>query len=573
MSDHLLRKLFEDHLEEQLRQLPVHASRMGDHRYDDQIEDLSVEARQARIGAERQILERLADEIDYEGLSRSAQIDYEIFRHDLQEGIWLAGNIHAFEEDPRTYNEYLTGSVYSLLTQSSLPRENNITNAMARMRQLPEVIAGARSTLTSPPLPVLETSIGQNRGVISFYEEGIYDLIGDSPLGEDVRQAAADLLPHLRDYQQFLETDLRERATGDWRMGKEKFDRKLQFALNADTTADEVLARAESEFHRVTSEMYVVARQLWSNYHSGLPLPPDDETGRHETITRVLASIGREHGDPGSLLADARATVDKLKRFITDNDILRLPDPDQCELMEMPEFHRGNSLAYIQPAPPLDPENRTIYAISPPPADWDAERVESFLQEYNRHMLQILTIHEAYPGHYVQLAYHNRETSPIRRLLLSGVFIEGWAVYTEQMMLDQGYGDGDLALRLTQLKFYLRAVANAILDHRMHCTSMSDEEALDFLMNQSFQSEGEARLKIIRSKQSTVQLSTYFVGRMALCELRREIQREQGEDFDLGRYHEAVLANGSLPVKYLGEVVRERLRNPRQDSGAKKRTP
>ncbi len=573
MSDHLLRKLFEDHLEEQLRQLPVHASRMGDHRYDDQIEDLSVEAREARTGAERQILARLADEIDYDGLSRPAQIDYEIFRHNLQEEIWLAGNIRAFEEDPRTYNQYLTGSVYSLLTQSSLPRENNITNAIARMRKLPEVIARARSTLTSPPLPVLETGIGQNRGVISFYEEGIYDLIGGSPLREDVRQAAADLLPHLRDYQQFLETDLRERATGDWRLGKEKFDRKLQFAVNADTTADEVLAQAESEFHRVTSEMHVVARQLWSNYHPGLPLPPDDETGRHETITRVLGSIGREHGDPGSLLADARATVGNLKRFIAENDILRLPDPDQCELMEMPEFHRGNSLAYIQPAPPLDPENRTIYAISPPPADWDAERVESFLQEYNRHMLQILTIHEAYPGHYVQLAYHNRERSPIRRLLLSGVFIEGWAVYTEQMMLDQGYGDGDLSLRLTQLKFYLRAVANAILDHRMHCTSMSDEEALDFLMNQSFQSEGEARLKIIRSKQSTVQLSTYFVGRMALCELRREIQREQGVDFDLGRYHEAVLSHGSLPVKYLGEVVRERLRKPRQDPAAKKRAP
>lgn len=573
MSDQKFHQFFSEYLEDYLRQCPVHASQLGDHRYDDQLGDFSREARQTRTAAQRQTLQRFTDQIDYESLSRPAQIDHEVFRHDLEEQIWLAENIPGFEEDPRSYNHYLSGSVYSLLTQSSLPHEENISNVIARMRQLPGVIAEARRTLTNPPLPVLETSIGQNRGVISFYEKGIYDLIGDSPLQEDVRQAAADLLPHLRDYQQFLETDLRERATGDWRMGKEKFDRKLQFAVNAGITADEVLTRAENEFRRVTDEMYVTARQLWSRYHPGMPLPPDDETGRHETITRVLASIGREHGDPGSLLADARATVDKLKKFITDNDILRLPDPDQCELMEMPEFHRGNSLAYIQAAPPLDPENRTIYAISPPPADWDPERVESFLQEYNRHMLQILTIHEAYPGHYVQLAYHNRETSPIRRLLLSGVFIEGWAVYTEQMMIDQGYGEGDLALRLTQLKFYLRAVANAILDHRMHCTSMNDEEALDFLMNQSFQSEGEARLKIIRSKQSTVQLSTYFVGRMALCELRREIQREQGGDFDLGRYHEAVLANGSLPVKYLAEVVRERLRKPRQDSGAKKRTP
>ena len=563
MSDEQFHLFFEQYHEDQLRTRPVYASRMGDHRRDDQIEDLSAGAGASRFASWKRTLARLEAEIPCDRLSRASQIDYEVFRHSLQENIWLAENLRPFEEDPRTYNEYLTGSVYCLLTQSSLAPETNIKNAVARIRRLSTVLSEARATLTSPPLPVLETSIGQNRGVIKFYEKGIYDLVGDTPQRAAVREAAAALLPHLHAYQEFLETDLRARARSDWRLGKEKFDRKLQFAANGDITADEVLARAEGEFHRVTGEMYVTARQLWSRYYPGAPLPPDDETGRHETITRVLDAVGREHGEPANLLADARATVDRLKDFITKNDILRLPDPDRCELMEMPEFHRGNSLAYIQPAPPLDPENRTIYAISPPPADWDADRVESFLQEYNRHMLQILTIHEAYPGHYVQLAYHNRESSPVRRLLLSGVFIEGWAVYTEQMMLDQGYGEGDLALRLTQLKFYLRAVANAILDHRMHCLSMSDEEALDFLMNQSFQSEGEAQLKIIRSKQSTVQLSTYFVGRMALYDLRRKIQREQGKEFDLGRYHEAVLAHGSLPVKYLGELVGERLREPR----------
>ena len=563
MSDQKFYKFFDDYLEEHLRQCPVYASQLGDHRYDDQIEDLSVEARQNRTALQRQTLARLTAEINRDDLSRSAQIDLEVFQHHLEEQIWLAEHIPAFEEDPRSYNHYLSGSVYSLLTQSSLPHEENVSNVIARIRQLPEVVAEARRTLTNPPLPVLETSINQNRGVIGFYEKGIYELAGDSPQCTELKKVADDLLVHLRAYQELLETDLRARARSDWRLGKETFDRKLQFSVNGDITADEVLTRAENEFQRVTDEMYVNARQLWGRYHTGTPLPPDDATGRHETITRVLGAVGREHGEPANLLADARATVEKLKDFIAKNDIVRLPDPDRCELMEMPEFHRGNSLAYIQPAPPLDPENRTIYAISPPPADWDADRVESFLQEYNQHMLQILTIHEAYPGHYVQLAYHNRETSPVRRLLLSGIFIEGWAVYTEQMMLDQGYGGGDLSLRLTQLKFYLRAVANAILDHRMHCTRMSDDEALDFLMNQSFQSEGEAQLKIIRSKQSTVQLSTYFVGRMALYDLRREIQREQGAEFDLGRYHEAVLAHGSLPVKYLGELVRERLRSPR----------
>src|SRR5207248_7205449 len=174
-----------------------------------------------------------------------------------------------------------------------------------------------------------------------------------------------------------------------------------------------------------------------------------------------------------------------------------------------------------------------------------------------------LSIHEGYPGHYVQLEYSNRHPSLIRRILSSGVFAEGWAVYTEQMMLDQGYGDGDPALRLNQLKFYLRAVGNAILDHKMHCTNMTDQEALILLMQRAFQSEAEAILKIIRAKQSSCQLSTYFVGRMAFQRLRRRVQNELGDRFDLGRYHEAVLAHGTLPVRYLPEVVGERLKRPR----------
>jgi uncharacterized protein (DUF885 family) len=276
-----------------------------------------------------------------------------------------------------------------------------------------------------------------------------------------------------------------------------------------------------------------------------------------------MDAINQEHGKPEELTGDARATVARIKTFIRENDILRLPEPDRCQIIEMPEFKRGNSLAYLESAPPLDVSAASFYAISPPPSDWDAARVKSFLEEYNRHMLQILTIHEAYPGHYVQLEYSNRSRSLIRRVLQSGVFIEGWAVYTEQTLLDQGYGERDLALRMMQLKFYLRAVANAILDHRMHCQKMTDEEALKFLTEGAFQSEGEARLKIIRAKQSSTQLSTYFVGRMAHYRLRQQIQRELGDKFHLGRYHEAVLDHGSVPVKYMPELVRQRLSQPR----------
>jgi len=251
-----------------------------------------------------------------------------------------------------------------------------------------------------------------------------------------------------------------------------------------------------------------------------------------------------------------------VKEFIAAHDILALPKPDLCRVIEMPEFQRGNSIAFMNSPPPLDPDAVGFYAVSPPPKDWSADRARSYFEEYNQKMIQILTIHEAYPGHYVQMEYANRNPSLIRKVLGSGAFVEGWAVYTEQTMLDQGYGDGDLALRLTQLKFYLRAVCNAILDHRMHCENMTDEEAMDLLVNQTFQSEGEARLKVIRAKQSSVQLSTYFTGRMAHYRLRQQVERELGEKFVLGRYHEAVMANGSIPLKFLPELVRERLNLP-----------
>jgi uncharacterized protein (DUF885 family) len=327
-------------------------------------------------------------------------------------------------------------------------------------------------------------------------------------------------------------------------------------------TAEQVLTDAEGEFARVERDMYLVARQLWSRYYPSRALPPDDVEGRRFAVEQVLRAVGQEHGKADDLTRDVTKTVARIKKFIASTDVLRLPDPDHCKIIEMPEFKRGNSTAYMNSPPPLDPNASGYYAVSPPPKDWDAARVKSYLEEYNSHMLQILTIHEAYPGHYVQLEYANRNPSLIRKVLDSGVYVEGWAVYTEQTMLDQGYGQGDLALRLTQLKFYLRAVANTILDHKMHCTTITDDEALELLTKRAFQSEGEARLKIIRAKQSSCQLSSYFVGRMAHYRLRQAIERELGDKFVLGRYHEAVLEPGSVPVKYLPELVRAKLCKP-----------
>jgi len=562
-ADEKLEQFYRRHLDESFQMRPLEATMLGDHRFDHLLDDISAEARKGWLAHYKSQLQRLTSEVPYDSLSRNGQIDFEILKDDLERNIWLSENTRPFEEDPRTYGSYISDSVYSLLVQSTLPKETNLRNAIARIREIPRIVKVARETLRESPPSILDTAILQNRGAIGFYEKGIFELAGASDQTDALRSAAKVAIAALNEHQVFLEDSKRLRANGEWRLGRELFGEKLRLVLNAGVSADEVLADAEAEFSRVQTEMYIVSRQLWSRYFPDRVLPPDEPSGRRETVRLVTAAVSKEHGAPETLVSDAQATVGSITDFIRSRDILRLPDPDRCQVIEMPEFRRGNSLAYLDPALPLDPGGISSYAVSPPPADWGQERVQSFLEEYNRHMLQVLSIHEAYPGHYVQLEYSNRCPSLIRRVLQSGVFIEGWAVYTEQMMLDQGYGDGSLQLRLNQLKFYLRAVVNAILDHRMHCTLMTDEEALQLLTEQAYQSEGEARLKVIRAKQSSTQLSTYFVGRMAHYRLRQEIQRVEGESFELGRFHEAVLDHGSVPMKYLPELVRERLKSPR----------
>ena len=557
-EDTRLANLFQSYLDREFRLHPVFATQQGNHDYDDQMDDLAPAARAKDVDSARQLLATLPKEIDVKKLSRNGQIDFEIWTHSLAYSLWSVANDNRYEYDPRVYGEYISDSVFLLVTQSTLARERNVANAAKRIAQIPKVVAAAKASLKNPPRILTEITIKRNLGAIAFYEKDIYEFAKETPGSEPLASPCKAAVAAIKEYQEFLEKDLLPKSTGEWRLGKAKFAEKLLLELDAGIAADEVIEIAEVEADRVEREMYYVAKQQWSKLFPGKALPPDDAEGRRTAVKSVLDELGKDHGKPETIVKDARQSVDSIKKFIREKKILTLPDPDQCQVIEMPEFQRGFSAAYLNPAPPLDTKAASLYAVAPPPADWPTERQEAFLKEYNRSMLQILTIHEAYPGHYVQLAYGNRNPSLIRKVLYSGVFAEGWAVYTEQMMLDQGYGygDGDLSLRLHQLKFYLRAVLNAILDHKMHCTNFGDDDAMKLLVGRGFQTEGEAFGKVQRAKQSSCQLSTYFVGRTAFYRLRQDVQRKRGDAFDLGKYHEEVLGQGTLPVKYLPELVK-----------------
>jgi uncharacterized protein (DUF885 family) len=562
----VLESFFSDYLEAAFRLEPMMATRLGDHRFDADLDDLSAPARKAILEHDRTTLADLAKKVNVRNLPREGQIDYEILRKYLERNIWLSETFHPFEDDPRIYGSYITESVYLLLTQSSLPLEVNKKNALVRMAKIPQVIDIARSTIKNPPRVKVETAIRQTEGAIGFYSSELFQLAGQKPNHDEMSLKAERIVAALNRHLAYLKDDVLPHSTDEWRIGPSRYARKLELELDAGLSADEVLAEAEREAARVESEMAIVARQMWGMIFPGKPLPIDDPKPRRIMIQQVLDEVANHHGTANSLVADVRGTVGEIKTFITTHKILPLFEPDKCRIVLMPEFLRGNSVAYLNPAPPLDIRGSSEYAISPPPRDWPTPRAESYFREYNRSMLRILTIHEAYPGHYVQLEYSNRCPSLIRRVLSSGTFAEGWAVYTEQMMLDQGFGQGDLGLRLQQLKFYLRAVVNAILDHRMHAGKMSDAEAMELLVGRAFQTEGEAVGKIIRAKQSSCQLSTYFVGRTAFYRLRQQVQRALGDRFDLSGYHEAVLSHGTIPVKYLPELVSKSLGLPEEDN-------
>ncbi len=564
-ADQRLAVAFKGWLDEYIAMQPFLGTRWGDHRFANKLEDLSPAGREKIVSHTRKTLDSLNKEFDPKQLSPDGRVDLATWKTGLERSLWIEENLAPLDTDPRSYNEYTTDSTYLLVTQTTLPKAAVTKACLARIREVPRLLQQARANLgakksSRPPVRVfVETAIRQVPGSIAWYKSGLAEALGQGEGAEEVRREAAALVPLFEGYRQFLEKEVLPRSSDQWKLGPKLFAQKLEYELEADISAAEVLAEAEREFARVESEMAALSRTLWPTFFPGKAQLPDTPEGRRESTRRVIVEVSRDRGTVDTLVKDAKSGSEKLKAFIRKRGLLKLPEPDRCDILEMPEFQRGNSVAYLNNAPPLDFEARSVYAISPPPKDWDARRVESFLDEYNHRMMQILTLHEAYPGHYVQLEYANRNPSLVRRIFASGVYIEGWAVHMEQVMLDEGYGDGDLGLRLLQLKWYLRAVANAILDNNMHSGDWNETQALRFMVDKAFQSEGEALGKVVRSKQSPCQLSTYFVGRTAMHRLRQKVQTAQGDKFALLPYHQAVLEVGAVPVRFLPQLVEARL--------------
>jgi uncharacterized protein (DUF885 family) len=549
-QDDAFQKIAQDYIEQYLQTNPEEATDLGDHRFDGQLTDYSPEARAKDLATQKEFRSKLAA-IDGSKLTGANNVDFRILKENIDYQIFQAEELKEPEWNPLVYMQSLANSLYLLVARDFAPAERRIPNLRQRMEKIPAVIAQAKANLQHPPRVHTETAIEQTQGAISLVRTELAPLLDQAPeMKKELAPLQEKTAAALDDYKKWLQNDLLPRSDGNFRLGAEKYRKKLRFALASELPMEEIMKRAKADLQQTQTAIYETALPLYKKYFPNAD--PATLKDKHKVTAAVLDKLAEQHPDDASVVDFAKKIVRETTDFVKQHDLVTIPDAP-LDVIAMPEFKRGVAIAYCDSPGPLDKTGKTFFAVAPTPKDWSKERKESFFREYNNYMIRDLTVHEAMPGHYLQLAHANKFHAPtlIRAIFRSGPFIEGWAVYTEQMMVEQGYGGPEV--KMQQLKMRLRAIANAILDQSVHAENMTEKEAMDLMMKETFQQEGEAVAKWKRARLTSAQLSTYFVGATEQLDLRAAAEKKPG--FNLKNYNNQVISYGSPPVKYVRELM------------------
>ena len=551
-QDDAFQKIAHDYIEHYLQANPEEATELGDRRFDGQLTDYSSEARAKDLATQKEFRDKL-NSIDGSQLTGANNIDFRILKENIDYQIFQAEELRAPEWNPLVYMQSLANSLYLLVARDFASPEKRIPNLHQRMEKIQRVIAQAKANLQYPPRVHTETAIEQTQGAINLVREGLAPLLDQSPrMKKDLTPLQEKTAAALEDYEKWLQSDLLPRSDGDFRLGAEKYRKKLRFALASDLPMEEIMKRAKADLEQTQTTIYETALPLYRKYFPNA----DDKTlaDKHKVTAAVLGKLAEQHPDDATVVDYAKKIVTEATDFVKQHDLVTVPDVP-LDVIAMPEFKRGVAIAYCDAPGPLDKTGRTFFAVAPTPKDWSKERRESFFREYNNYMIRDLTVHEAMPGHFLQLARANEFRAPtlVRAIFQSGAFVEGWAVYCEQMMAEQGYGGPEV--KMQQLKMRLRAICNAVLDQSIHAGNIDEKEAMDLMMKEGYQQEGEAVAKWKRARLTSAQLSTYFVGATEHLDLRAAEQRKLGKDFNLKKYNDQVVSYGSPPVKYVRELM------------------
>ena len=540
------------------RYSPVSATQLGDHRFDGELDDLSAAGRARTLAWVKGVLVELQG-IDHTQLSRANQVDAAMLENQLRYSAWSEETYRDWSWDPLVYTQLAGQSLYGLLAREFAPLPQRLNSVSARLEKLPGLLEQMRANIVPARVPAIHaaTAVKQNPGVLSLVDELVVPDLAQLPAADRARleQAIAAARAAVKTHQQWLEQTLVPQAKGDFRIGRELYDEKLGFALMSPLSRAEIRRRAEADAITTRAKMYEVSRKVLAGRADAPPTPVTPTPAQLQAAIKAALDVASAERAPRDGVVDyAKQMLRETTEFVRAKNFVTVPD-EPLEVILMPEFQRGVAVAYCDSPGPLDKGQRTFYAVSPIPAEWTSAQVDSFLREYNTRSIANLTIHEAMPGHYLQLAHSNRYPSVLRAMLGSGPFVEGWAVYAERVMQEQGFRGGDPLMQLVQLKWYLRSITNAIMDSAIHVDGMTQDEAMKLMVDTGFQEEREAAGKWVRAQLTSAQLSTYFVGYQEHSDMRAAAERRAGAKFDNKAYHDQVLSYGSPPVRLVRALV------------------
>ena len=536
---------------------PATATYLGEHRHDAEVEDLSAAGRARDEAFLREELARL-NGIDRARLTRDDQVDAALLGNELRYRLWQLDTLQDWRWDPQLANETISGGLYLLAARPFAPWPDRLRSATARMEQAPAMYAAMRASLDPARVPLIhaQTVAAQNAGAAQIAETMLAPHRGELPPADRARfdRALAMLKGAVAEQQHWLDTVLVPGAKGDFRLGPQRYAEAVRFTFLGETPG-ELQAKATAEAARTREQMYALAQAALAG-KPGAPTLPQHPTAAQQQagIEAALALTYAQRPARTALMDVAKADLATATEFVRAKELVALPTAP-VQVITMPKFQQGTAVAYDDPPGPLETGGANFFAISPIPDDWSDAQATSFLSEYNDSMVQDLVVHEAMPGHYVQLFHANQDRSTLRALLRSGPFVEGWAVYAEGMMADEGYRGGDPLFKLTVLKMRLRSITNTLLDIGIQSEGMTREQAMELMSRGAFQQEREAAGKWVRATLGATQLLSYYSGYEQHMALREEARQRWGAGFTLRRYNDAVLAHGSPPTRFVRELM------------------
>jgi uncharacterized protein (DUF885 family) len=490
-----------------------------------------------------------------ESLDAQERADYSILQDQVELALLDLKEVQSAFHNPTVYVETLGNALFGPYMLEYAPKAERFRNIIARLQKVPLFLDQASNNLTASPAIWTTVAAEENEGNISLVDKTLRAAV-PAELKDDYENAARTALFAMNKFQDYLKNNLSHRDQAEWRLGSARYARKFRYTLDAGAPPGDILQQAERDLQSVRARMLELALPL----HRPGASSAAGTARENQVISEVLDRIAARHSTPESYMDDARKDLEEARQFVAARHLLTLPQRSNLQVIETPEFMRGiYAVGGFNPAPALEPQLGAFYWVTPIPKSWPAERVESKLREYNFYKLKLLTIHEAMPGHYVQGEFANGVEPKSRRLLRAvygnGPYVEGWAQYATQTMLDEGFLDHSPEMQLTFLKEQLRVLANTILDIRLQTLDMTDQEALDLMQKQTFQEKEEAVAKLQRAKLSSCQLPTYYVGWRGWNRAHDEYRQAKGAGFSLSDFNDRSLRQGAVPLTSLGRLL------------------